>query len=455
MDVNEDLYAGDHTLGARNASALDPTHHGLPFMPMAFSLEMMAEAAAHLVPGKLVTGFRQVRLQRWLPFDDDPITVELTARVRSENPSEVAVEIRDLGNAVCPGSAESPVVTGTVLLGDCYPEPTPFEDFPLTNEGSCRYTAPQLYEGEHQLFHGPLFQALVSTDRQGEEGIEGWLQTLPHRGLFRSTPQPDLLLDPLLIDASTHLLGCWHLGQVDQTGRVVLPYELGAVTIYGPRPAVGTPIKCRVRIESHTARQVRHRIDLLAPDGRLWCRLAPANYWRFYWPLEYVDFFRHKERFLLGQPWRVGPNSPGGVCCLRVDPPDDLCQTVQRAALARVTLARAEWSRFRLLQVSDRERTAWLFGRIAAKDAIRSLWFERHGQRLFPADIELDEIGDGRCVARYRGGALAEDLPCVAFDSVPGTSAAVAAFEREVRITLRLSDDGPTADISLGERRRA
>jgi malonyl CoA-acyl carrier protein transacylase len=448
MDLAEDLYASDHTLGARNASAFDPAHHGLPFMPMAFSLEMMAEAASLLAPGKLVVGFRRIRLQRWVPFDDEPITVELTARVRPEAPAEVAVEIRDLGNAVCPGNADSPAVTGTVLFGDHYPEPPPTDDFPLTGEEPCRYTAHQLYEGEHRLFHGPLFQALASTDRQGDEGIEGHLQTRPHSGLFRSSSEPNLLLDPLLIDASTHLLGCWHLGRADQSGRVVLPYELGAVTLYGPRPAVGTKIKCRVRIERHTSRQVSHRIDLLAPDGRLWCRLAPAEYWRFYWPLEYVDFFRHKERFLLGKRWPLEANEYGQASCLRVDPPDDLCQTVQRAALARVTLSREEWSRFRLLKVSDRERTAWLFGRIAAKDAIRALWFERHGQRLFPADIELEVGEDGRAVARYRGGVLAEELPRVVFASVPGMSVAAAAFSRDVHLALQRRDDDWTAAVT-------
>jgi malonyl CoA-acyl carrier protein transacylase len=448
MDLAEDLYASDHTLGARHASAVDPTHHGLPFLPMAFSLEMMAEAASLLVPGKRLVGFRRVRLQRWVPFDDEPTTVELTARVLPEAPDEVAVEVRDWGNAVCPGNAASPAVTGVVLFGDHYPEPPPAEDFPLTNEGPCRYTAHQLYEGEHRLFHGPLFQALVSTDRQGDEGIEGHLQTRPHSGLFRSHPQPNFLLDPLLIDASTHLLGCWHLGCADQTGRVVLPYELGAVTFYGPRPAVGTKIQCRVRIERQSARQVSHRIDLLGPDGRLWCRLAPAEYWRFYWPLEYVDFFRRKEQFLLGKRWPADANVPGQVCCLRVDPPDDLCQTVQRAALARVTLSRAEWGRFRLLKVSEEERTTWLFGRIAAKDAIRALWFERHGQRLFPADLEVEVSEDGRATARYRGGVLAEELPRVAFASVPGMSVAAAAFGRSVQLTLQRRDGAWTAAVA-------
>src|SRR5581483_6483604 len=112
MDNNEDLYAGDHTLGGREASAVDPTQNGLPFMPMAFSLEMMAEAAAFLRPGRLVVGMKRVRLQRWIPFDDEPITIELIARIRPETPDEVAIELRDLGNTVRPGNADSPAVVG-------------------------------------------------------------------------------------------------------------------------------------------------------------------------------------------------------------------------------------------------------------------------------------------------------------------------------------------------------
>ncbi|MHB1422620.1 MAG: acyltransferase domain-containing protein [Gemmataceae bacterium] len=438
MDVNEDLYAGDHTLGGRDASSVDPSQHGLPFMPMAFSLEMMAEAAALLCPGRLVIGMKRVRLQRWIPFDDEPIVIELTARVRAEAADEVVIDIRDLGNAVRPGNAEAAAVIGTVVLGDRYPEPPHPEEFLLTHEEPCRFTPYQLYAGERRLFHGPLFEALDSTDRQGDEGIEGHLRTLPHSGLFRSTAEPDLILDPLLIDASTHLLGSWHLSQADREGRVVLPYELGSVTLYGPRPAVGTRVKCRVRVENSSARQVGHRIDLLGPDGRLWCRLAPAEYWRFYWPLEFVDFFRHKERFLLARDWPVHPSggSDCSVYCMRLDPPPDLCQPVHRTALARVTLSRSEWEIFRLLKLSDQQLTEWLFGRIAAKDAIRALWFSRHGQRLFPADIELEVGTAGRATARYRGGASIEELPRVAFASVLGTSAAAAAFGRDVHLEL-------------------
>src|SRR5262249_51268316 len=77
LDLAEDLFAAEHTLGGRTISKVDPNQHGLPVMPMTFSLEMMAELAALLIPGQVVVGFEGVRLLRWLPFDDeDPTTVE-------------------------------------------------------------------------------------------------------------------------------------------------------------------------------------------------------------------------------------------------------------------------------------------------------------------------------------------------------------------------------------------
>ncbi|HXG13411.1 MAG TPA: acyltransferase domain-containing protein [Gemmataceae bacterium] len=443
VDLTEDLYALDHTLGGRDASAIDPDLHGLPVMPMAFSVEMMAEVAAVLVPGKQVIGLKRVRLHRWIPLDeDDPITLEVSARTlpAADGMNQVQVEVRDLGNSSSwvRGASETLAVDGTVVLAEHYPEPPPVDEFPLTNERPCCYTPGQLYDEERRLFHGPLFQAVCSTDRQGDEGIEGHLRTLPHSGLFRSLPDPELLTDPLLIDASTHILGCWHLGIPDQTGRVVFPYELGTVQLYGPRPAVGTRVKCRVRIERSSARQVSHRIDLIGPDGRLWCRLHPAEYWRFYWPSEYTDYFRRKDEFLLGHRWAAVEGLGGGehICCMRIDPPADLTQPVMRGALAHASLSRTEWQQFRSMKQPEARRTEWLFGRIAAKDAIRALWHDRYGERLFPADIEIRSDPHGRPVACRLDGAGPEELPAVSITHTAGVAAALAVFGRPAGIDL-------------------
>jgi malonyl CoA-acyl carrier protein transacylase len=441
IDLDEDLYARDHTLGGRHASALDANHHGLPVMPMAFSMEMMAETAALLVPGLHVVRLESVRLHRWIPLDEEPVTLEVQAGILPDSPRRVAVAVRDLGNGRHLGPQETPSVEAVVVLAEDYPHPPAAGDFPLTGPGPCLYTPEQLYEGERRMFHGPLFQVVCATERQGEEGIEGRLRALPHQGLFRSFPKPDLLTDPLLIDASTHLLGCWHLARPDSSGRVVFPYEIGALDLYGPPPPARTEVRCRVRVERRTARQVRHRIELIAPDGRLWCRLAPADYWRFYWPQEYVDFFRFKENVLLAHPWPRLDEVPGGLPPhhvarsaegtggpLRLDVPDDLRQPVLRDSVARVALSPAEWREYCSLRMSEDGLTDWLYGRVAAKDAARADWFRRDGVRLFPADLEV-QLGPGdHAVVRPRGPGGVETLR-VSITHLAGAVLAAADLE--------------------------
>ena len=127
-------------------------------------------------------------------------------------------------------------MAGTVVLADSYPESALAGEFSLTNERPCRVSPEQLYRN---LFHGPLFHGVTSTDRMGEEGIEGHIQVLPRSRLFRSVPDPDFILDPILVDVATHLIGCWHLEQPDQTGRICLPFELGKIELFAPAPQPG------------------------------------------------------------------------------------------------------------------------------------------------------------------------------------------------------------------------
>ncbi len=458
MDLDEDLYAGDHTLGGRDASAVDANYHGLAVMPMAFSLEMMAEVASFLIPDRLTVEFRNVLLRRWIPLFEEPVTLEVTALVVPGGhvvgglgkTTQVAIEIRDLGNGRHPGP-QNPSVEATVVLAEHYPAAPLAEEFALSGERRCRLGYRELYESERRLFHGPRFRAVDRVVRMGDEGIEGSLVALSHAALFRSTSRPNLLLDPILIDASTHILGCWHLSLPDQTGRVVFPYQLGKVQFFGPPPAKGSQVDCRVTITDSSARQVSHRIDLLGSEGSLWCRIDPAEYWRFYWPAEYVAFFRHHEAFRVCTDWSsalpvpaadvrtASADGPNEAVCVKVSPPFDIVEPVVRAALARVSLSPGEWQQFYGLTGADRERTDWLFARIAAKDCIRTLWEKRYGQRLFPADLEIKTDKDGRATACLRGRPDAV-LPRVSIACADKTIAALAAFGRCVGLALARID---------------
>jgi len=81
------------------------------------------------------------------------------------------------------------------------------------------------------LFHGELLQGFESVERYGEDGIEGTIRTLPRDELLRSHSKPEFVGDPILLDVAMHPVVAWHLEQADQSGRIMLPFELNRLAM--------------------------------------------------------------------------------------------------------------------------------------------------------------------------------------------------------------------------------
>jgi acyl carrier protein len=79
INLDEDLFLRDHTLG-RQVSVTDPELMGLPVMPLTMSMEILAEAAAVLVPDLHLIGMRNVRAYRWIALEGERLTLRLAAR---------------------------------------------------------------------------------------------------------------------------------------------------------------------------------------------------------------------------------------------------------------------------------------------------------------------------------------------------------------------------------------
>jgi malonyl CoA-acyl carrier protein transacylase len=417
LDEREDLYADDHTLGGRGVSRVDPGQNGLPVLPMTFSLEAMAEAASLLAPGKVVIAVRNVRLYRWVPFDPEPTTLEVRAAVASVDPQtgtvEVKADVRDLGNSFLADGANKPACEAVIVLADRYPEPPQPQPFRLTDETMCQSTVEDL---RRNMFHGPLFQMIQTLGRIGKEGIEGTLQVQPRDRWFRSNPDPHVVLDPVLTDAAMHILGAWHLEQPDWSGRILLPIGLQSLEYFGPPPPAGTWMLTRGHNEEETARQVRHGLEVFGPDGRMWLRLTGAAYWRFYLPFVHVNFFGPKDSTSSAATCprvrqRGAAEDAGSDAALRARSPAatssnrrvDLSSRCCGPSGARVTMTAAREAEFRAWTGTDAELNDWFFGRLLAKDAVRAAWNEKHGEAIFPADIETRPWTTGGIVCRPRG----------------------------------------------------
>lgn len=457
MDEREDRYVDDHTLGGRGVSRADPGQNGLPVLPMTFSLEAMAEAASILAPGKVITAIRDIRLYRWLPFDPEPTTLEVRAKVESVDPKtgavRVAANVRDLGNSFLPDGAGKASSEAAIILGDRYPDPPPLLPFNLTEEQPCKSTVDDL---RRNMFHGPLFQMIRSLGRCGREGIEGTLEVQPRDRWFRSNPDPQVVIDPVLVDAAMHILGAWHLEQPDWSGRILLPIGVKSLEFFGPVPPVGSRFMVRGHNEEETARQARHGVELFSPEGRLWFRMTGAAYWRFYLPFGDVNFFGPKDQYFLSSRWKEAEaaSAASPSRCYFLAPPLDLQQPVLRASGVRVTMTPGEIAEFQSLTGPDPERSAWFFTRLLAKDAVRSAWNEVHGGGTFPADMETEAAPDGRLVILPRTGAEGGPYPPVAVATADGKVAAFAAFANYVGIGLVTLRKNATAEVERAARER-
>lgn len=475
LDLKEDIYAGEHTVGGRDVSKVDPTHHGLPVMPMTFNLEMMAEVGSLLVPGYVVAAICDVQLQRWLAFDADVGLIQVSAIVSDEpapasEPSGsklIKVEVRDLGSAYSPDENGFAASSGTVVMAPHFPAAPKPKAAPLENAHPTRPTLDQVYQS---LFHGPLFQGVTSLDTCGDAGIDATIRVLPRNGLLRSNDDPQFLFDPVFIDVSMHPTVAWHLEQPDQSGRILLPYEMKRIEFFGPCPVVGAEFTNRSRVAHASSRQFHQDGEIIDSNGHIWCRLNGVRSWRFYLPFGEVNFHGPKDEYFLTKDWPQAmpgstepvpteePTAFGGMnaptdadnWCVRFTPTPDLMQSALQTAAAQVTLSKRERQIHRALRASEAERSRWLFGRVAAKDAARILWWLRHNDRLFPADIEIDRDDLGRLRATPSGMGRASDFPNVSFASTNSFMVAAASVGSPVGVAIAdLNDDEEPWDETI------
>ena len=198
---------------------------GHAVLPVAMTLEWMAEAAIHRNPGLLVCGVDDFRLFKGVILGHQkPATIELRAGkpVRRAGHFMVPVELcGTLGNGRDLVHARS-----VIVLGDRFEESRPrlrepvLSPYPLLRE--------EIYQSV--LFHGPLMQGIESVEGCGELGIAGWVLTVPSASDWLDRPvRNKWLIDPLAIDSAFQLVGLWTRETV---GANSLPTGLGRLRIY-------------------------------------------------------------------------------------------------------------------------------------------------------------------------------------------------------------------------------
>jgi len=286
---------------------------------------------------------------------------------------------------------------------------------------------------QKMMFHGPRFQGVVSLDRSGENGILGHLEVRPRTDLFQSTRAPDLLTDPVLLDAASQLLCPWAAEHLD-AGYVIFPFRLSALEIYGPIPPASERIRCEVEIVQVSPRDIHATMSLFGQNGHLLYRLVNCQEMRFFWPRELYNFCRFPKEYFLSTPWetpilRLAERE--NFVCQSLNPTAEHTRVITMRSLVHTILCRSERQAWVKIRGSGIRQAEWLFGRAAAKDAVRRLVKEHYGTAIFPADVEIGHDQDGRPFASLLGGGDSAILPSISIAHSDGRAVAIAGYCRE------------------------
>jgi acyl transferase domain-containing protein/phosphopantetheinyl transferase (holo-ACP synthase) len=454
IDLDEDLYLLDHTLG-RTVSRAEPGLHGLALVPLAMSIEILSEAAACLLPGRVVTGMRRLRAHRWLDVSAEPVRVRLHARrLPSEQTDRVHVELRRMDGD---GDGE-PIVEATVLLAADYTVSPAARDLCLEQARPSQLSDEALYE---TMFHGPLWQGVRSIETVARDGVRAQLEVLPRSGLLRSTEEPVFALDPVLLDAAGQVIGLWAAEMLDRA-RVVFPFRLAELDLYGPPPPPGQRLRCDAAVHLQGEQLVSSDIDVLDGTGRLLMRLTGWEDKRFAVPDRLAPLARPAALTPMSTPWPEALERYAGlrVACRRLlgELPSD--GALWEPAWASRVLGREERVLFAALSMPERRRLEWLAARTAAKECVAQLAADAYDLALLPAEIQIlpDQLGAPVVLAPALAGM--PEQPVVSLTHSHGEAAALAMLAAPGTVAVGLDVERLVprpegfATAALGEQER-
>jgi Polyketide synthase dehydratase len=200
-------------------------------------MELMAEVAAAGWPGLKVVELRKVRLMRGVVIDAGVKEVRVVARPRAEpemdrSPSGLMLDVA----IVSPADPRQVYYQAEIELdhrtrGDRTVDTPKSIGEPGLLEGAG--PLPMSVEDAYRdlLFHGPLFQGIVSIEAIGPKGATAILRSSSPRDCLRGDPPGDWLIDPVLVDSALQMQVLWARLHWEVT---LLPARIQGYRAFGP-----------------------------------------------------------------------------------------------------------------------------------------------------------------------------------------------------------------------------
>jgi acyl transferase domain-containing protein len=325
-----------------------------PVVPATTIIGHLMAAAEAAAPGQRAVRVTGARFSRWT-LGEPPSDIEVT--VKPAGPNQFAATF-------------GPNARATVHTAPDYPDDPPalWQHDPAT-EWPTPISAERYYS-ERYTFHGPSISGVVAVHAVGKMHV---------RGLLRTPGVPGGLLDSGLV-----MLGNW-LRVTQDSRQISFPLSFGSIRFFGPHPAEGEMIECVSRVTALDDRDMAFGVQFArANGGPVWAVLEDGLHRRF----DTNPRSRMAEAFPGHNAASV--SQPGGWVMLF----DCWPHPGTLLTIAQSSLGSRGFGEFDRQPIAGRKR--WLMGQIAVKDAARRLMWDDGADEVFPIEVRVSDLGDGR-----------------------------------------------------------
>ncbi len=385
-------FLADGALGADQISYADHSLRGLTMLTLTAGAEMMAELAKRLVPKRRVAALENLQSAKALVFGKGRLKLRLRAeRVAAADPKYAAVKVQ-IREDVPDGAWTWPAMETTVLLAETDAQPDAFVAEPMDKPRNVHWTDRDIYP--ERLSSGSLLQWIREADVWSEAGLDYTVEVPPLDGALTYTRMPVWEINPQLMAAVTDGFALWRShGRLG--GAFSYAFRMRRLKLCTEVFPEGGEVKCYLRLSGVTPKS--HIADIRVTDGNgnVLAELSgfeelvervPETYRRLVLSPATAYLTEKLQSDLYGDP------ECAVASAMITDVPYPLFERHEclwLKTVSQIALGPAERRQFSELTGTVSRRTEWLFGRIAAKEAVRRYLSDFHQARWADADVQI------------------------------------------------------------------
>lgn len=395
-------FVADSAYGGSQLSYADPSLRGLVTLSIPVGAEIMAEAAVRLLPSRAVVAIDDFVCRRQVQFANGKLDLVIRAeRVASSDQKTAAVKVQ-LRTESPDAEFTWPVMEATLSLSEEMPPPVPVSVEELNNPRSVHWSGREIYPA--RLGVGKRLRGITFVESWDMGGLDYQVEVPPLEGNVAFTQMPVWEINPLLLHIVASGFKLWRSHE-RFSGVFSFPFRLRHLELRSRPPRPGSKLNCYLRLTSVTPRS--HLCDIVVTGGdgneimelRGWEEITERV------PQEFCEAVLQPGTGFITESLSndaIGSPSTAFASAFATDVPYKLFERDEELwlkILSNVVLNAHERTVFAGMKGSVSRRTEWLFGRIAAKEAVRRYLKVYHYARWSFADVEIWANEDGKPVA--------------------------------------------------------